>query len=832
MFFSYATLNQSDLDNYSQHFDEEVNLLSANSLYGTITDEVFSLTHNIPYPPSILLHPTTESTRYALGLLLTDRQENFQRAKKILNAVLALQVTDPKNPDFGRFNRYLESNLENTKISYHDNFLYIAVYLIQILLYSKEHLSKNLRKRIEDAVHSAMFFAFNSEQHIRYVGSLHYLYYIAAFTFYGSTFNIKEYINIAENNLRQYYDTTFFNGSFWEHNVPSDIRETALLLGFIKSHTTNDDCLNMIDRLNDLLWKTIAINFHGPIKTLTGPTSNTAGEMTDKYFLDFINICTGKKSTAFPQEMADVFLKCPAPYRIMINNPTPNHFIRTQVSKGSNTYFFTIAHIASNYLCKEYAIGSFNREELWRIHAPVKGYIKSYENDTPYIIKLRVLNNNYDFASAELHSIQEQGLVLGHIFLNTNRGNLHQAVDITNGKIITSDFRIRFEITGNIDYLNIASTDKMLTVSYRSTTLTYTIPYAEFSDIPVKFSFERTDSHYYFDTVLDIPENYEFNFCNLEKAIYQFTLLISSTGRKMENIENTIKDGYLITETTHNSHRLRLETPHKPNTFEYSNTYSKEFINDITLQHYVSLNEQKSSQYEFISNSIVTDNPLNIDYGNFFSELNKISRLPMELLAGHINTMLEDMLKNNYNSEIFKRYSIHIIAEVFERFESEDIQMKKIIDLDYFDIYQKISTSSESSKTAHIIMKTVNNLENDFRIVYAKISNNASIKNVIAIIENEYSNPNLSLSYIAERLGMNASCISRDFKNKTNTKYIEYLTNVRMEKAKELLIKGVPIEQVIERCGYFNVSSFKRSFKKHTKMTISAFIAQNTSKKY
>ena len=52
-----------------------------------------------------------------------------------------------------------------------------------------------------------------------------------------------------------------------------------------------------------------------------------------------------------------------------------------------------------------------------------------------------------------------------------------------------------------------------------------------------------------------------------------------------------------------------------------------------------------------------------------------------------------------------------------------------------------------------------------------------------------------------------------------------------LEKAKELFIKGTPIEQVIEHCGYFNVSSFRRSFKKHTKMTISAFLAQNTAKK-
>ena len=241
------------------------------------------------------------------------------------------------------------------------------------------------------------------------------------------------------------------------------------------------------------------------------------------------------------------------------------------------------------------------------------------------------------------------------------------------------------------------------------------------------------------------------------------------------------------------------------------------------------MSDQKSAQYEFISNSIVTNSPLNIDYGNFFSGLDKIAKIPISELSQHVKTMLEDMLLNNYNSEIFKRYSIHIVSAIFERFETEDIQMKKIIDLDYFDIYQKISTSSESKKTADIILEALKNLESDFHKINKQSTKSASIKNVMAIIEKEYPNPNLSLAYIAEKLDMNASSISREFKHKTNTKYIEYLTGVRIEKAKELLGQGMSVEDVIQNCGYFNVSSFKRAFKKHTNMTISSFLSKNSA---
>jgi len=52
---------------------------------------------------------------------------------------------------------------------------------------------------------------------------------------------------------------------------------------------------------------------------------------------------------------------------------------------------------------------------------------------------------------------------------------------------------------------------------------------------------------------------------------------------------------------------------------------------------------------------------------------------------------------------------------------------------------------------------------------------------------------------------------------------------VRIEKAKELLKSGMSVEKVIENCGYFNVSSFKRAFKKHTNMTISSFLSRDSS---
>jgi len=624
--------------------------------------------------------------------------------------------------------------------------------------------------------------------------------------------------------FENYYTAVKYNGSFWEHNAPCEMYFISSALEFIRTTITNNQCDYMIDNLNNMLWENIAINFHALINKLTGACSNAAGTILDEVFLHFINRNTRTNDKTKNDIIINDTLKCPAKYRILFDNPTPNHFHRTQVSEGCTSHFFILDHIASNYLQPKYTVGSFNKEEFWANHSPFNGYIKSDENESPYQFRIRVLNNGHDFAAAELHAIQEKGFILGHIFFNTNRGNVHLSLDNIKGKIITSDFRIRFEITGNINNLDVKTKNKSLTVSYGSVNLTYKIPFAEFDNIPIKNSITQTETHLFFDKYLDIPENFELNLAEIEKAIYQFSFLISSSAKTMNDVENSFESGFIISETEHENHHLRIKTPYKPSTYEYTNAQSKEYINKLTLTHYVSLNEQKSMQYEFIANSSFTTPALDIESGNYFANIKKISDVPTEKLSDMIKETLNDMLKNNYNHNLFQRYSIHVISAFFERMENEDIRYKKLIDTNYYDIYHKISISLDNENTTKIINKTVQNLYNDFNVMREKFQMSSTIQNVISIIDENYHNPELSISMISEMLGMNASFISREFKNKTGTNYLKYLTSVRIEKAKELLLTDTPLSEVSIACGYIYLSNFRHTFKRHTGITISEWI--------
>lgn len=78
----------------------------------------------------------------------------------------------------------------------------------------------------------------------------------------------------------------------------------------------------------------------------------------------------------------------------------------------------------------------------------------------------------------------------------------------------------------------------------------------------------------------------------------------------------------------------------------------------------------------------------------------------------------------------------------------------------------------------------------------------------------------ISLDEVAEHLHLNASYFSRLFKKELGMTFIEYVTRMKMERAKELL-DGTPhtVGEICELLGYDNQSYFIKTFKAHAGAT-------------
>lgn len=78
----------------------------------------------------------------------------------------------------------------------------------------------------------------------------------------------------------------------------------------------------------------------------------------------------------------------------------------------------------------------------------------------------------------------------------------------------------------------------------------------------------------------------------------------------------------------------------------------------------------------------------------------------------------------------------------------------------------------------------------------------------------------ISLDEVADHLHLNASYFSRLFKKETGITFIEYITRLKMERAKELLDgTNCSVGEICEQLGYDNQSYFIKTFKVHTGVT-------------
>lgn len=114
-----------------------------------------------------------------------------------------------------------------------------------------------------------------------------------------------------------------------------------------------------------------------------------------------------------------------------------------------------------------------------------------------------------------------------------------------------------------------------------------------------------------------------------------------------------------------------------------------------------------------------------------------------------------------------------------------------------------------------------------FRDNQAQNQHGAIIHQARKYIAYHYANPDLSLNDVATEVNLSPSHFSTVFSRETSETFIEYLTNIRIEKAKELLrtttLKSFEISSQI---GYNDPHYFSYVFKKHTGLSPKQFRLQ------
>jgi len=131
-----------------------------------------------------------------------------------------------------------------------------------------------------------------------------------------------------------------------------------------------------------------------------------------------------------------------------------------------------------------------------------------------------------------------------------------------------------------------------------------------------------------------------------------------------------------------------------------------------------------------------------------------------------------------------------------------------------------------------ISLLSANTTEKQSRVsLYEHVTERETLTQNIIKYLNENTDKQLSLKEISKQFSYSLSSIKRIFKEETGSSIITYFNNIRMERAKEMLLRSkMSIEGIAASLGFSNSYYFSTSFKKNFGESPSKFRTENKAK--
>lgn len=143
----------------------------------------------------------------------------------------------------------------------------------------------------------------------------------------------------------------------------------------------------------------------------------------------------------------------------------------------------------------------------------------------------------------------------------------------------------------------------------------------------------------------------------------------------------------------------------------------------------------------------------------------------------------------------------------------------------YRDLYFEALYLSRDCPYNEARMQIKSNAEKFLDLFESELANKSITSSQIRqMIEEQYTSPDFSISSMADTFDVSVAYVSYLFKNDTGVNVSDFVWNLRLKKAKELLLTtDMSVDNVSVSVGYVSTSSFRRKFKQDTGVTPSQF---------
>ena len=159
------------------------------------------------------------------------------------------------------------------------------------------------------------------------------------------------------------------------------------------------------------------------------------------------------------------------------------------------------------------------------------------------------------------------------------------------------------------------------------------------------------------------------------------------------------------------------------------------------------------------------------------------------------------------------------ISDTFLLFPIKNINMF----MNDFEIIKKLILFPENrAKVMRIFYNMIYNLA-------PKGGMNSTIAHAVKYIENNYKDKEITNEILSKECNISEVYLRKLFKKYLNTTPKQYVSDIRLQKAKQLLSEGIlKISSISDECGFLSSYNFCRFFKDKTGLTPTEYMKQNS----
>ncbi len=150
----------------------------------------------------------------------------------------------------------------------------------------------------------------------------------------------------------------------------------------------------------------------------------------------------------------------------------------------------------------------------------------------------------------------------------------------------------------------------------------------------------------------------------------------------------------------------------------------------------------------------------------------------------------------------------------------EEIEKQNYIDIPTGWDYAFLNTLTLPIIENNLIERCHNDSKQIYAVKSANSRNNALMKQVLEMVEEQIENPNLSVAYLADQVHLSVNYLRNLFKEATGESLSSYITEKKLARICDLLENtDLSLNDISDRLGFTTKNYFFTFFKKHKKMT-------------